>query len=89
MPSTIVASGAGHIHAPAALHPYVSRRSRLPGEYAKPFPAANLQPVRQVRHELCTGALSPGDRLPSVKEVAASLAINPNTVAKAYRGPGA
>lgn len=54
MPSTIVASGAWHIRAPAALHPYVSRRSRLPGEYAKPLPAANLQPVRQVRHELRT-----------------------------------
>jgi GntR family transcriptional regulator len=44
-----------------------------------------LQLTRQVRHELRTGALSPGDRLPTVKEVVASLAINPNTVAKAYR----
>jgi DNA-binding transcriptional regulator YhcF (GntR family) len=44
-----------------------------------------LQLIRQVRHELRTGALSPGDRLPTVKEVVASLAINPNTVAKAYR----
>ena len=43
-----------------------------------------LQLIRQVRHELRTGALSPGDRLPTVKEVVASLAINPNTVAMGY-----
>jgi DNA-binding transcriptional regulator YhcF (GntR family) len=44
-----------------------------------------LQIIRQVRHELRIGALTPGERLPTVKEVVASLAINPNTVAKAYR----
>jgi GntR family transcriptional regulator len=44
-----------------------------------------LQLIRQVRHELRIGALSPGEQLPTVKEVVGSLAINPNTVAKAYR----
>ncbi|HEX6686927.1 MAG TPA: GntR family transcriptional regulator [Candidatus Limnocylindrales bacterium] len=31
------------------------------------------------------GLLSPGDQLPKVRDVAQSLAINPNTVLKAYR----
>ena len=46
---------------------------------------AYLQLIRQTRHELRTGGLSPGERMPTVKEVVASLAINPNTVHKAYR----
>lgn len=44
-----------------------------------------LQLVRQVEHALRMGHLAPGDRLPTVKDVVASLAINPNTVLKAYR----
>lgn len=44
-----------------------------------------LQIVHQVEHALRLGYLVPGDRLPKVKEVVASLAINPNTVLKAYR----
>lgn len=44
-----------------------------------------MQLVRQVRHALRLGMLREGDRLPTVKEVVASLAINPNTVLKAYR----
>jgi GntR family transcriptional regulator len=44
-----------------------------------------LQVVRQVRQALLAGVLRPGDRLPTVKEVVADLAINPNTVLKAYR----
>lgn len=44
-----------------------------------------LQIVRQVEHALRLGYLSPGDQLPKVKDVVASLAINPNTVLKAYR----
>jgi GntR family transcriptional regulator len=44
-----------------------------------------LQLVRQVEHALRLGLLAPGDRLPTVKEVVAALAINPNTVLKAYR----
>ncbi|ROO86382.1 GntR family transcriptional regulator [Actinocorallia herbida] len=43
------------------------------------------QIVRQVRHALRLGLLREGDRLPTVKEVVAILAINPNTVLKAYR----
>jgi GntR family transcriptional regulator len=41
--------------------------------------------VQQVEHALRLGSLEPGDQLPRVKDVVASLAINPNTVAKAYR----
>ena len=43
------------------------------------------QLVRQVRQALRLGLLHDGDRLPTVKEVVARLAINPNTVLKAYR----
>ncbi|WP_053721023.1 GntR family transcriptional regulator [Saccharothrix sp. NRRL B-16348] len=43
------------------------------------------QLVRQVRHALRLGLLSEGDQLPKVKDVVADLAINPNTVLKAYR----
>ncbi|MER7858694.1 GntR family transcriptional regulator [Amycolatopsis japonica] len=44
-----------------------------------------LQLVRQVRQALRLGLLAEGDQLPTVKEVVARLAINPNTVLKAYR----
>jgi GntR family transcriptional regulator len=44
-----------------------------------------LQLVQQVEHALRLGYLKPGDRLPKVREVVAGLAINPNTVLKAYR----
>jgi DNA-binding transcriptional regulator YhcF (GntR family) len=44
-----------------------------------------LQLVHQVRHALRLGHLRPGDQLPTVREVVAKLAINPNTVLKAYR----
>jgi GntR family transcriptional regulator len=44
-----------------------------------------LQIVQQVERALRLGYLVPGDRLPKVKEAVASLAINPNTVLKAYR----
>jgi GntR family transcriptional regulator len=43
------------------------------------------QLVRQVRHALRLGLLREGDQLPKVKDVVADLAINPNTVLKAYR----
>ena len=43
------------------------------------------QLVRQVRHALRLGLLREGDQLPTVKEVVGRLAINPNTVLKAYR----
>ena len=44
-----------------------------------------LQLVQQVEQALRLGLLKPGDQLPKVRDVVASLAINPNTVLKAYR----
>ncbi|TQS17481.1 GntR family transcriptional regulator [Microbispora hainanensis] len=44
-----------------------------------------MQLVQQVRHALRLGLLREGDQLPTVKDVVARLAINPNTVLKAYR----
>jgi len=44
-----------------------------------------LQIVRQVRQALRMGILNVGDQLPSVREVVAAVAVNPNTVLKAYR----
>src|SRR5882757_469602 len=44
-----------------------------------------LQVVHQVRQALRLGLLHEGDQLPTVKDVVARLAINPNTVLKAYR----
>jgi GntR family transcriptional regulator len=44
-----------------------------------------LQIVQQVRQALRLGLLREGDQLPTVKDVVAQLAINPNTVLKAYR----
>ncbi len=43
------------------------------------------QLVQQVRQSLQLGMLQVGDQLPTVKEVVAQVAINPNTVLKAYR----
>jgi GntR family transcriptional regulator len=47
--------------------------------------APYMQLIQQVRHALRLGLLHEGDQLPKVKDVAAALAINPNTVLKAYR----
>jgi GntR family transcriptional regulator len=44
-----------------------------------------MQLVHQVRRALRLGLLSTGDQLPTVKDVVAKVAINPNTVLKAYR----
>jgi GntR family transcriptional regulator len=44
-----------------------------------------LQIVQQVRQALRMGLLDVGDQLPTVREVVAETAINPNTVLKAYR----
>ena len=43
------------------------------------------QIVHQVRQALRLGLLHEGDRLPTVKDVVGRIAINPNTVSKAYR----
>jgi len=47
--------------------------------------ATYLQLVQQVHQALRLGLLEPGDRLPTAQQVVAALAINPNTVLKAYR----
>ena len=47
--------------------------------------ATYMQLVQQVKQSLRTGLLEPGDQLPKVREVTEALAINPNTVLKAYR----
>jgi GntR family transcriptional regulator len=47
--------------------------------------APYLQLTHQVRQALRLGLLREGDQLPTVKDVVARLAINPNTVLKAYR----
>jgi GntR family transcriptional regulator len=44
-----------------------------------------LQLVQQVRQALRMGLLQVGDQLPTVREVVAAVAVNPNTVLKAYR----
>ncbi len=50
---------------------------------ASPMPVY-LQLKEQVLHALSRGQLKAGDRLPTVREVAVSLTINPNTVNRAY-----
>ncbi|MFJ7219951.1 GntR family transcriptional regulator [Amycolatopsis sp. NPDC098790] len=47
--------------------------------------ATYMQLVVQVKQALRVGLLRPDDQLPKVREVAQALAINPNTVLKAYR----
>jgi DNA-binding transcriptional regulator YhcF (GntR family) len=49
-----------------------------------PIPAFR-QVVDQLRHLLVTGALKPGDPLPSVRRLAIDLGLNHNTIAEAYR----
>jgi GntR family transcriptional regulator len=44
-----------------------------------------LQIVQQVKQAVSLGILQPGDQLPTVKDVVGDLAINPNTVLRAYR----
>jgi DNA-binding transcriptional regulator YhcF (GntR family) len=55
----------------------------------KPNPSSGvpiyLQLMEQVKHAIETGALRPGEQLPSIRPLAEELVINPNTVAKAYR----
>lgn len=43
------------------------------------------QLVRQLKHAISAGSLQPGDQLPTVRELAEQLVINPNTVARSYR----
>ena len=43
------------------------------------------QLIRQITHAITSGALNPGDRLPTIRQLAAEQVVNPNTVARAYR----
>lgn len=43
------------------------------------------QIIDGIREQIISGVLCPSDRLPSVRELAAELAINPNTIQRAYR----
>jgi GntR family transcriptional regulator len=43
------------------------------------------QIIEQIRRRVAAGVLTPGDQLPSVRELAAQLLVNPNTIAKVYR----
>jgi len=47
--------------------------------------AVYLQIENHVRFAVTSGLLTPGDALPSVRELAQRLGVNPNTVTKAYR----
>src|SRR3954465_728906 len=47
--------------------------------------APYMQLIQQVRRAMRLGLLGEGDQLPTVKDVVAKVAINPNTVLKAYR----
>ena len=58
------------------IHFHLDARSGVP---------TYLQLVHQVQQAVRLGILLPGDQLPTVKEVVGNLAINPNTVLKAYR----
>ena len=43
------------------------------------------QIIEQIKFGIANGELGPGDRLPTVRQLAVELAINPNTVVRAYR----
>ena len=44
-----------------------------------------LQLIEQVKHAVETGALRPGEQLPTLRKLAEDLVVNPNTVVRAYR----
>jgi GntR family transcriptional regulator len=44
-----------------------------------------LQLMEQIKHAVDTGAIRTGEQLPTIRKIAEELAMNPNTVAKAYR----
>ena len=83
----------------AASPPSGHNGGRTPRDPGQPAPASPiefrldpasgvptyLQLVHQVEHALRLGYLKPGDQLPKVRDAVASLAINPNTVLKAYK----
>lgn len=42
------------------------------------------QVIDQVKAAIATGSIGPGDRLPTVRQLAVDLSVNPNTVSRAY-----
>src|SRR5512144_760382 len=64
---------------PERATPYQFRRDMGSG-----IPAYR-QIIDQVLGGIASGALQPGDQLPTVRQLAVDLAINPNTVVRAYR----
>ena len=44
-----------------------------------------FQLIRQIKHAVASGLMNSGDQMPTVRDLAAQLVINPNTVARAYR----
>ena len=44
-----------------------------------------LQIMDEIKRQIATGVLKPGDKLPSQRELAAQLKVNANTVQRAYR----
>jgi len=68
--------GTDCVHGGAVIEFHLDSRSGV---------APYLQLIQQVRQALRLGLLREGDQLPTVKDVSGSLAINPNTVLKAYR----
>ena len=44
-----------------------------------------IQIIDRIREQITAGVLQPGEKLPSVRELAAELAINPNTIQRSYR----
>src|SRR5262249_24504788 len=81
-------TGGADASPPGAGEGTTPRRSASPIEF-RLDPASGvptyLQLVQQVEHALRLGYLKPGDQLPQGPDVVAELAINPNTVLKAYR----
>jgi GntR family transcriptional regulator len=71
-----ISSGSAEAAGPSPIAFRLDRGSGVP---------TYLQLVQQVEQALRLGYLEPGDQLPRVKDVVGSLAINPNTVLKAYR----
>ena len=66
------------------IQPSRSTRFRLQLDLHSGVPVYR-QVIDQVRGGIASGKLSAGDQLPTVRQLAVDLAINPNTVARAYR----
>lgn len=59
----------------ATLHLQLDSRSGIP---------AYRQLMDQVRHYIASGTLRPGDQLPSIRELASAIAVNPTTIVRVY-----